>query len=819
MRMQRITYLFSILLFFVSIPLQGKDQSEPRYLMPTSPQQKTEDRSTYDSLTEERGTFQLIKEQQIKKDEEAKRAQEETAPPETTSPKEEGPIINFNNVNITEVLKYASRLTGKNFLYDPQELQFPITMISDTPASIEEVMAMLIQSLRAHGYSILEEGGSFIIHTNPTVKTIGALEKKGAGIAGPQIATQVFVLQNNDADRCAAVIKTMVTEGAIVEAVGDSKIIVSDVTENLQRIADVIKQLEIQSGALEIGQYVAINASPTTLVAMCGRILEPLAANKALVLVPHSPSNSIFIVSTPFLIEKALSIMQTIDLKEAESGIFSEEKMKFDAQKATEARQKRSTPQDEEEKEKEEQERALFEIHDDEIDFLGTEELRERLLTQGFRPEKIDTFTLEAARTALRRAQRAHVLYKDLPVGTAETTQFHIYQLQYRKSDDVAKALHAIANSIAATQKGEQGKPSLELSQADLLLSLNSIQTVEENNTLVFTGTKTSVIQVKNLIRKIDQPARQVFIEALVLDTTLTNSLEFGVEWNGKIQRTNLGAGIGFRNPNSGAGSFGAYADGIRQLTPVQIPPPPESGGISIGFGGRKIKFRGLGFRSTAALIRALHSDDENHIILNPKIITEHNVPAEIFVGERIPIKGESIANASIGGTSSIVATNYEIQETGVSLKVTPLVSTHDTVSLIIEQSVSFANSQEVQAQGQETAPPATVNEARTVTRVHLPSEHFLVLSGMIRDNSRLKSDRIPCLGGLPLIGSLFGTKKKDYNKRNLMVFIRPIIIDTPREIDAITKQQEDILKAKSRVQQGWNKEVDDMKEMLNIAA
>jgi type III secretion protein C len=786
--------------------------------MPPKSEKEEPARSSYESLTEERGSFKLIKDQKEQAEKEklaaekaaAKKA-EPTPPPEEPlqEPKTaEGPLINFNNVSITEVLKYASRLTGKNFLYDPQELQFSITMISDSPTSVEEVMAMLIQSLRVHGLSLIEEGDAFVIHTNPSVRAVGALDDH-KGIEGPQIATQVFVLQNNDAERCAAVVKTMVSEGSIVEAVGDSKLIVSDVTENLRRIADVIKQLEAQSGSLEIGQYVAVNLAPSDLINICQRILEPLTATKPLVLVPHSASNSVFIVSTPFLIEKALSVMQTIDLNQAHSGLLSSDQLKFDPAALEKARKLRASG-------------AAGGVRGEaeaSVDLLSPEELRKLLLEQGFQKEQIDAFTLDAARDALKRSRKLYS-ENELPIGTLEGTQFHIYQLQYRKSSDIATALRAISSSLVAAPGAGADQKSLELTQTDLVVTLNSVQAVDDNNTVVFTGTRSSIERVKELIAQIDRPARQVFIEALILDTTLTNSLQFGVEWGGKLQRTNYAAQTGFFSPDSATFSsqFNSVSfDALGQPVPVKLSPVPPPGGFSVNSIGRKIKFLGKGFRSTGALIQALHVDNEAHVIMNPKIVTEHNIAAEVFVGANVPIKGQSIANANIGGTSSIVSTNYETQQTGVLLKVTPLISSQQTVTLIIEQRISAADATQVAAQGGQTAPPATVKEIRTITRVHLPSDHFLVMSGLIMDDTLLKANKIPCLGGLPLIGNLFGNFQKTYDKRNLMLFIRPIIIDTELEMDSITKRQEEILKQKSQVQQGWNKEVDDAKTMLNL--
>ncbi len=816
-------------------------EAEPRYLIPSRPSDKAEEsssskqsstRSSYESLTEPKGTLKVIKDRhdraaQEQLDRENQKKAKELSAVQPSSTDAEGPVINFSNVSITEVIKYVSRLTGKNFIYDPQELQFNVTMISDSSSSLEEILAMVIQSLRAHGYAVLEEGGNFVIHTNPTVRAAGAVEEPSMGLAGPQIATRVFVLQNLGSDQCSAVIKAMVTEGALVEPVGEARIVVSDITENLNRIAEVIRQMDTATGGLEIGQYVAVNSSPATLVSLADRILAPIAGDRPLVLVPHATSNSVFIVSTPFLIEKALSIMQATDLNISKSGLLDQ--LRFDRDADERARMKKAY-EAAQYGQNLENEPSAASITDDDV--------RRYLTEQGIIDAEITQDILDAAKKAILEGRQQRFLEGggflpgskmgtpkrqytegDMPLGTVEATKFLIYRLQYRKSSDIVQALRSIAESLAGGDRGSNGRLSINpaLANSDLIVTLNSLQPVDDNNTIVFTGTAASLQRAKDLIQQIDIPVRQVFIEALVLDTSITNSLNFGVEWAGKIERTNFAAGVGFRSADP-KDTFGPAFDAVTQTAPNPMLPVPPPSGLSTGFLGRKIKFLGKGFRSTGALLQALQVDDEVHIIMNPKIVTEHNVPAEIFVGQQTPIKGQSIANASIGATSSVVATNYETQETGISLKVTPLISSKDTVTLIIEQKVSSVNQVQVNAQGLNNAPPATVKETRTVTRVHLPSDHFLVISGMIGEDTEVTATRIPCLGSLPIIGTAFGTKTTSYDKRNLMIFIRPVIVDTPNDIDEITKAQENIMKQKSTVmEQGWNKDADILKDMLNL--
>lgn len=822
----RITLHFFPLFFFFVVSLHAQEQSQ-------------KPRSTYESLTEEKGRFLLRK---LKKEQEQQEREEKERPkekkltaqatadqiPEDQSISEEsqtGPIINFNNVSVTEVLKYISRLTGKNFIYDPNELVFNITMISESSTTLDDLIAMVLQSLQIHGYLVNEQENGFIIHANPNVKSPAHLKPGKKSLQGPKITTQVFCLQNTPADKCAAIIQTMSSSNAIVAMVSEGKIIVSDIDENVQKIAEVIKRIDLETSALEIGQYVVINSSPTALSSLVQRMIAPIAADKPYVLIPHSGSNSIYIISTPYLIEKTLGILQTVDLSKQRSGLLSDEKTRFDAQLQEDALERSLWERGGE---------ALEELTREDIERMPIEEVREELMRRGYTLEEVEALAPEMARSLLwqlivserearQRAMKQRLEYEEgaLPLGSTEATQFYIHKLQYRKSSEVAGALRSIAASMvsggSASSGGSPAAP--DVFQSDLLLTLNSVQAVDDNNTIVFTGTRITVQKVKELIAQIDLPVRQVFIEALVLDTTITNSLNFGVEWGVKLVKNNYGAQVGFTNPNGSPLSTQFNTIGITDTNvpvPVHITPPSTSC-FSAGAIGRKIKFHGKGFRSTGALINACQTNNEVHIIMNPKITTEHNIPAEIFVGSQVPIKGQSIANATTGSTSSIVATNYETRNVGISLKVTPLISSHETVTLIIEQKISSANSTQVAAQGSVTAPPATINETRATTRIHMPSDHFLVMSGMIQESLGINSDKIPCLGGLPLIGNLFGNTTDALGKRNIMIFIRPIIIDMENDIDEITKHQEQVFKDKAKVQQGWLQQLDTGKALLNI--
>lgn len=745
-----------------------------------------------------------------------------------------GPVINFNNVSIVEFLRFVSRLTGRNFIFDPDELQFTVTIISESPASLDDIMAALLQNLRIHEFELSEQGNGFLIYRNKEIKSPAGLFRTDNGPAGePQIATQVFLIEYVDPARVGAIIKSMVSKEAIVELIPESKrLVVTDIANNIKKIAELLTALDSPKSGLEIGQYVGQNSSPAALANMAEKLLTPVLAGQTFVLVPHVASNSIFVIASPFLVEKALSIMQTIDLGENTSRILSFDEMKFDAdlaQKMLLSANKKN-------------------LSDDEIEKLTDEQIRKILREKGFTDAEIDRMTKAERNKHLKELElgpegesiaaeirKRKIFESPLPLGQVESTQFYIYKLQYRKADDVVKALRSIAISIQATHEKEP-------TQSDLLTTLDSLQIIDANNSIVLTGTEATLQKAKTLIADIDIAARQVLIEVLVLDTTLTNSLNFGVDSGVKFQKRNFvveGGFFGSGTPNV----LGA----LSQVTGVPVPPPPPlphstipfdlspdviigtpnvvsgaasnfnaqppSPGFAAGSIGRKIIYNGNGFLAVAALVNAVRTDVDTNIIMNPKITTEHNVPAELFVGQQVGIKGQSVAN----NNGNILTTNFEQQETGVLLKVTPLISSSDTITLIVEQRISTVSQAAVNAQASPNAPPATINETRTITRVHLPSEHFIILSGMITENQTINKTEIPCLGALPLVGALFSQNSDTNNKRNLLIFLRPYVIDTEIDIDDLTKKQQDIFKEKSKPMREQRGIFDDLKTMLNL--
>ena len=166
------------------------------------------------------------------------------------------------------------------------------------------------------------------------------------------------------------------------------------------------------------------------------------------------------------------------------------------------------------------------------------------------------------------------------------------------------------------------------------------------------------------------------------------------------------------------------------------------------------------------------------------------NQPASINVGQEVPFLSGSFLAEGISNADGQVNPfqTIERREVGLKLNVTPHINQGDSIMLAIDQEVS------------SLAPIAgavdLITNKRTIsTRVMVPDGAMLVLGGLISDDLQEGTERVPGLGRIPLIGELFTYRADSRVKRNLMVFIRPRILDDPALMDSVTQSKYSLLR------------------------
>lgn len=779
------------------------------------------------------------------------------------SPQNKTILINFNNVGIIEYIRFISKISGKNFVFDENDLQFNVTIVSEEPTSIENIMTALIQELRIHDLTLLEQGNNLIIHKNSKVNSISKIVAEDIFDPNPQhmeLVTQVFRLNTLDPEKTAAILRPLASEKALVETIKDPNyLIVTDVVTNVNQIGKLLKNLDSPNSGLVIGQYVAQMTDVEILVPLVHKLMTPISQDQSLIFVPYELSKSIFIVSTPFLVERSISILQHLDQDRghtriidlgnpqdgAEQGGRSSVHLQSDLREggpfagtsfapgaggqAVPGSQSAEGAQGSPDRYAQgDMNGVVGDLNSGIREGTGgvsgarypeTPEQRATRERAQMVPPPVRVGISEAEFDELAPPE---TFVRNVPVNTdyiprpSPRSKFYIHKLQYRKGDVISQQMQQVATSFMENPGHDE-----------LIATINSMQWLQDAKSLVFTGTPENLEKVKELVEQIDLPLRQVFIEMLILNTTLDESLNFSVSWGDRFGGGNVAGVEGFvagtSNPlstilnNSGVSGLGE-AGAVGSV----IAPDPSAAkvlaqpGFNLGIIGQHIihKTLGIEFNSIAAIVNALHSRTEDNIIMSPKIITEDNVPAYIFVGETTPFQTQSVANA-LGQT---ITSNFEYRDVGISLQVTPHISNSDLITIDIVQEVSDITNNTVTTGLNNTVIAPTTTKNTTKTTVQIPDGFFVIISGLIKDQKVRSKSHVPCLGGTPLIGSALGASKTNTDtKRNLMIFIRPQIVDTDEDYQNITRHEQDIWKFKNSARKSWLYETEEALDFLNV--
>ena len=242
-------------------------------------------------------------------------------------------LINFNNVAITEYIRFISRIANKNFVFDENDLQFTVTIVSEEPTTIDNIMTALLQELRIHDLEFIEQDNTIIIHRNSRVSAISRVVTENESVhdvVDVDLVTKVFRLNTLEADRAAIILKPMVSATALVEVLKQTNhLIITDLASNVREITNLLNSLDSPQSGMVIGQYVARTQPIDSLIAIASRIIEPIAQDQKITFIPHRVANSIFVVSNPYLVERTISILKYLDQTATSTQILNPKDLNF----------------------------------------------------------------------------------------------------------------------------------------------------------------------------------------------------------------------------------------------------------------------------------------------------------------------------------------------------------------------------------------------------------------------------------------------------------------------------------------------------------
>ena len=275
---------------------------------------------------------------------------------------------------------------------------------------------------------------------------------------------------------------------------------------------------------------------------------------------------------------------------------------------------------------------------------------------------------------------------------------------------------------------------------------------------------------IKDIIAKLDIVLAQVLIEAAVISVTLTDSRDLGISYLQHPQTSGKWTGVGAVNNNNAlqANSFSSIASGVTNA----------GGAVPQGFSYLMSWGQDLDVTLTAVA-----ADSRARILQRPRIQTSHNEPASIFVGESRPYPTSSYyGGGAYGGYSSI-----QQLQIGVQLDVTPLINPDGLVVMDIHTKIdAFEGNVTIENVGD--VPITSDKEAQA--KVSVRDHDTIILGGLVETDQNKNDSGVPFLKDLPLLGYLFRSSHKDETRNELIVLIRPTVLQSP-EIAALAATSE----------------------------
>jgi general secretion pathway protein D len=378
-----------------------------------------------------------------------------------------------------------------------------------------------------------------------------------------------------------------------------------------------------------------------------------------------------------------------------------------------------------------------------------------------------------------------------LPPGRA---QIHVYFLENALAEDLAKVLTAQAQELvrAVGQQPTPGaRPPTVAAPAPPSPSPSpspppqtgptsgvvptatgerkiTITPDKATNSLVVTAIPEDYQALAEVIKRLDIPRRQVYVEAAVVEISMEKTRDLGVEFRS----------TGDPN-NSSEQAFGGTSFGlINQLATD----PFALSGLAIGIIEGTITFGGQTFLNIGALVQAIQRTSDVNVLSTPHLLTTDNQEAEIIVASNIPFV------TSTSQTTVSTLTSIERKDVGIILRFTPQVSEGDKVTLKIFEEISAIQST-VTAGIDPTQVGPTTSKRTAKTTVVVDSKQTIVIGGLFRDDADATEQKIPCIGDIPLLGKLFGRTQDNTRKTNLVIFLTPHIVRTAEDLKRIKEQ------------------------------
>ncbi|HGM5491986.1 TPA: DNA uptake porin HofQ [Serratia fonticola] len=297
--------------------------------------------------------------------------------------------------------------------------------------------------------------------------------------------------------------------------------------------------------------------------------------------------------------------------------------------------------------------------------------------------------------------------------------------------------LHNLTITLQNAEASEIAQ-SLESQRGKILTERGSVVVDKRTNALLLRDTWQALAQLKTWVAEMDTPLEQVQLAAHIVTISSENLRELGVRW-----------GLAAEERPAKTLRIDNFSVGL----------PVESSAITAGFHLARISGRILDLE-----LSALEQENQVEIIASPRLLTAHLQTASIKQGTEIPYE---VSSGSSGATS------IEFKDAVLGMEVTPKILPNGRITLTLQISQNMPGRSIKQGEGEALA----IDKQEIKTQVTVKNGETIVLGGIFQRQSTQAADKVPGLGDVPLLGTLFKRSSKQHKRRELVIFITPTLI------------------------------------------
>jgi general secretion pathway protein D len=374
---------------------------------------------------------------------------------------------------------------------------------------------------------------------------------------------------------------------------------------------------------------------------------------------------------------------------------------------------------------------------------------------------------------------------------SADSGNIHVLRLQHAVAEEMANTLNQMLTGAGKGAAGAAPGSPASIFEGEIRVTAD-----KPTNSLVISASNRDYAALRLVIAKLDRARRQVFIEAVIMDVSVDHTTELGLRYHGGAM-TDIGGG----------GDSIVYG-GLNPIESIALPTsnPDALQGLALGVRGPTLEgsndLIGISVPAFGVALNALATSGDANVLSTPHILATDNTPAEINVGENIPLQtnvgglpnlsslagGANAASAAASLSPYMMMGGYGMntprQDVGTKIKVTPHINESNQVRLEIEEEIS--------ERGASTGALGAVSITKRTasTTLVVDDQQTVVIGGLMRDATTKTKQKIPVLGDLPVLGFLFRSSETTKRKTNLLLILTPYVIHDQADLRRIFERK-----------------------------